>query len=690
MALDSITIYHLLRELSPLLLGARVDKIHQPAKDEVHLFLRPAVSASFPGPFSDRLPQAPSYLTNSTLRLLLNASPISARLHLTDGAFRFGKAKLEPRKNPAAPMFCMILRKHLEGARLIALQQPDLERIVILVFQNYNERGDLQEYHLYLEIMGKHSNLILTDPQTGVILDGIRRYSHTLSRHREILPGRPYILPPAQDRIHDSLGEDLWISAFIKRSSDQLDRPVNKLLLNTFAGLSPELAQEIVVRADLEADATFDLCGEIDLSRIYRAYAELVLNRASQVLEPTIYFPVSAARDFPAAFSFIPYRQYDHFAVQSLPSLNEAVNIYYTARFLWQRTEATRGSLRRVVQDHCVHVAKKMAIYEDALLKAEQRLPAQKFGELLIANLYRIPDKATDITLEDYTAVPPDPGVTDLHGEEAIPCVTITLDPTLTPVANAQRYFRQYNKAKATLHKTAPLLAAAQEEFAYLQSLLVSIDRLAQTSKELDEIYSELVEANYIAGRTADETKTARRGQAARSPAALASAKGAKTRGQSGSPANKQSKKGGKSRTPAEPPSRPHIYLSSTGRRIIVGRNNKQNDRLTWRVSQPHDLWLHVKGIPGSHVVVPLAKNEDLPDDATLLEAATLAIHFSQAAGSSHVPVDYTHVSQIKKPKGAKPGMVIYKQNRTLSLTPDPTILQMLLAREVDEGDSVL
>ncbi|MCL1790391.1 MAG: NFACT family protein [Peptococcaceae bacterium] len=669
MSLDSLTLHHLIRELAPQLVDARVDRIHQPEKDEVHLHLRPKHLSGerFPGP----------------IRLLLNAGSTSARLHLIQGS----------KPNPTSPpMFCMILRKHLEGARLLNIYQKDLDRIVILIFQNYNERGDLQEYHLTLEIMGKHSNLILINPLTGAVLDGIRRYSHALSRHREILPGRPYISPPTQQKTLPT-DETTWIETLLSRTV--LELPIVGALLKTFTGMSPELSRELAARAGLNEDTPLDHCGQIDLSRLYQTYAELLLHRDTTPMAPTLYYPanpkahwshvpsytpsyadtLSVTQVTPTAFTFTPYTQYADHHPQRISTLNEALSLYYETRSLSNKKEASRGSLRRIVQDACAHTGKKISIYQDAIDKATQTLPAQKLGELLMANIYRIPPKATEITVDDYTQTDPAPQTDTPAGCQ----LTIPLDPQLTPVANAQLYYRRYNKAKAAIEKTRPLLETVQSEYAYLQSLLISIE-LAQTPQEMAEIHTELIEQKYIASKTSGHPKTSSETRKTSRKTANRQQLAAKTSGKTS--ASNAKPKTRSPKTPSTPPSRPHQYLSSTGHIIIVGRNNKQNDRMTWREAHSHDMWLHVKNIPGSHVIVPLNETEEFPDDATLLEAAALAIHFSQAAHSSHVPVDYTHVAQIKKPNAAKPGMVVYDRNWTLFLTPDPAVISTLLETE--------
>ena len=635
MALDGITLYHLVKELAPLLVGARIDKVTQPEKEEIHLFLRN---------------QGQSY------RLLLNISATAARLHLTQ----------ENKKNPASPpMFCMILRKHLEGGKILSLEQLGLERIVLLSIQNYNEYGDLATLHLYLEIMGKHSNLILVDPESQTILDGLKRYSHAVSRHREVLPGRKYIAPPSQGKVDPLATEEEWRSILYQ---GELNGKLTDLLVKYFSGISPELAREIVIRAGLEQNVHLDQCGDIDLSRIFQAYSLLANPERTPPLEPTLYYQSSQkgrtlAKGLPTAFSFLPFQQYQGLPSETFPSLYEALERFYRVKASNNNLEAKRGSLRKVLQEHLQHLTKKLNIYDETLSNAAKGLTYQRWGELLTANLYRIELGTKEIIVEDYN-------------EENLPQIIIQLDPQLSGIDNSQRYYRLYNKAKATIQKTNPLKDAVLNEIAYLESVLLSLEQ-ATTPTELDEVHKELIDEAYLAGKH-HGAKNANNGNGANSKKSSKAVKAGKS-GKSGKE-GKANKAGNKPEAP-----QPKVYLSSQNRPILVGKNNRQNDWLTLKKGRPQDLWLHTKNIPGSHVLIPLNEGEEFPDDATLEEAAALAIHFSQAKGSTLVPVDYTHVKNIKKPNAAKPGMVIYEKNWSLYLTPDPAVLDRLLATETDE-----
>ena len=607
MALDGVTLAYLVKELAPQLIGARIDKIHQPEKEEIHLQVRQQ---------------------GGSRRLLLSANATSPRFHLTQ----------ENKKNPTSPpMFCMILRKHLEGGKIVSLHQSELERVVTFDVQNYNDRGDLVTLQLHLEIMGKHSNLILVDPITNPILDGLKRYSYALSRYREVLPGRIYLAPPSQGKRPPLEDEEVWRQTLYE---EDLDRPLTDVLLARFAGISPELSREIVIQAGLTTEIRLHQCGEIDFSRLFQVYRRLCNPEGIPAIQPCLYYK-STLQAPPVAFTFIPFQQYQELRIENVPSLNDAVTGFYQSKSSKNTLEAKRGSLRKIVQEQHSHFSKKLKLYAEAETNAKSGLAYQKWGELLTANLYRIPEGSPEITVEDYYS-------------PALSSVVIPLNPYLSAIDNSQHYYKLYNKAKATLLKTKPLQEAALAEVNYLASVQVSLDQ-ATTLSELDEIHIELVGQGYLAGKRLKRE-------------------------------NVKPKKGrSNTKTKVKAPKEsihPRVYRSSQGRVILVGKNNAQNDWLSMRKGKPNDLWLHVKVIPGSHVLIPLEDGEEFPDDNTLEEAAALAIYYSQARGSSQVAVDYTHVKQLKKPNAAKPGMVIYEQNWTLFLTPKPEILEQLLASE--------
>ncbi|HWQ73099.1 MAG TPA: NFACT RNA binding domain-containing protein [Desulfitobacteriaceae bacterium] len=601
MAMDGVTIAHLVSELAPRLAGARIDKVYQPEKEEIHLLLRNS---------------------GRQFRLLLNVNATAARFNISD----------ENKQNPQTPpMFCMILRKHIEGGKIIALQQKGLERVVTLVIQNLNEAGDQVRLGLYLEIMGKHSNLILVDPGKNCILDGLKRYSHNLSRYREVLPGRDYLAPPAQGKSDPLSDEVFWRKQLY---TGPLENRIAEIIVSKFAGISPELAQELILQAGLEDNTRLQECGEIDLARLFQSYSRLAVPAGTAQIQPCLYYEMKPnfqkPNISPLAFTFVPFQQYLGLTAVPVPTLNEAVQRFYSLKTNNNTLEAKRGSLKKIIQDYGKHLSKKLCLYEEAIASSQKSFNYQKLGELITANLYRIPAGAQEVTVEDY------------HQPD-FAALTIPLKPNLSAIENAQRYYRLYNKAKTTIQKTEPLKTSTLLELRYLDSLIVSIDQ-AVNLVELDDIHSELAEQKYVTGKQINK-----KGQ--------------------------RPKKAAKKESP-----KPRTFLSSNGRIIFVAKNNFQNDWLTLRKGKPSDLWLHVKNIPGSHVLVPLQEGEEFPDDTTLEEAAALAIYFSQARSSALVPVDYTHIKHIKKPSGAKPGMIIYEKNWTLFLTPDQNVLERLLS----------
>ncbi|HVJ50527.1 Rqc2 family fibronectin-binding protein [Desulfitobacterium sp.] len=617
MALDGITLNHLVKELAPQLIGARIDKINQPEKEEIHLSLRNQ---------------------GQSLRLLLNINATAARLHLTQ----------ENKKNPTSPaMFCMILRKHLEGGKILNVEQIGLERIVLITVQNYNEYGDLATLQLYLEIMGKHSNLILVDPEKQLILDGIKRYSHAVSRHREVLPGRTYIAPPTQGKWDPISEEETFRSVLL---NEEISSKLTDLLVKRFAGISPELAREIITRAGLNLTIRLEQCGDIDLSRAFQGYLTLANPQSLAEIRPCLYYQEGTpSKGLPTAFTFVPFQQYQGLTGETFSSLNTAIEHFYHVKASNNNLEAKRGSLRKIVQESLHHMNKKLSIYEEAMENAEKVFKYQRWGELITANLYRITPGMTEIVVEDYN-------------EETLPKITIPLDAQLSGIDNSQHFYRLYNKAKVTIQKTEPLKVASFNEVNYLESVLLSLEQ-ASTPSELEEVRKELIDEEYLAGKHTRKTSPQKAGKFP-------------------SKGNAKKKQGNKPEAP-----QPRTYQSSAGRMILVGKNNRQNDWLTLKKGRPQDLWLHVKNIPGSHVLIPLEDGEEFPDDTTLEEAAALAIHFSQAKGSSLVPVDYTHVKNIKKPNAAKPGMVIYETNWTLYLTPQPEVIERLLATETEKTE---
>lgn len=569
-----------------ILLNSKITKIHQPDKYTVLLKF---------------------YGASGNQKLFLSAHPVYGRIHLTD----------ENAENPPTPpMFCMVLRKHLDGARLIAIEQVENERIIKLTFDATDEIGEPTKRQLILEIMGKHSNLILLNAENNTILDGIKRYSHLLSRHREVLPNREYIAPPETNKINFSnISTDEFGSIFL---SQDLDMPADKLLVKHFAGISPFLAKEIIHTANLDQYSDCQNFGAYELNALHDATKSIF-----DIIEKGDYKPVllknsennGEYKDFyPIPVTSSQYHQ------EPQESISQALDNFYKL----QKTQGTFKSefttLEKTIQKELARLTKKIAIEEKDLAASIDGVKFKEAGELITTYLYKLEKGMTEAYLEGYT---------EIDGEYQVQEIKVNLIPELTPLDNAKRYFHKYNKAKNAEQQIKEHLANNLEELEYMESLHLELLQ-AENPADLLEIRNELTDAGYLKYKTLKNGKKAKKVDANILP--------------------------------------PREYQSSDGFTILVGRNNKQNDKLTMKTAAKTDIWFHTQKIPGSHTILRLNGGE--PSETALREAAQLAAYHSKAQNSQQVPVDYTYVSQVKKPNGSKPGMVIYFEQKTLYVTP--------------------
>lgn len=586
MSFDGLLLFALYQEMAPRLLGSRVDKIYQPSPDEIYLNLRGR---------------------GENLRLVLSAHAENARIHLTS---------VQP-ENPAfPPTFCMLLRKHLEGNRILAFEQNGFDRVVSLTFEGYNEVGDLHTKKLILEIMGRHSNLILLDADSGVIYDGIHRVTQAISRYREVLPGRLYVPPPPQDK---------WNPREIDREgfyrhwlTFEPEKSLQDFLLS-FSGLGPLTAREIAYRAGFSLKQTIGHLGEAAEEPVWREFHSLLNDLWHNRLTPAV---ITDGQGKMTAFSWFPATHIAGGQISVLPSLSAAADLFYGTRAKQSLFFSQQSNLLRIVQGEIGRLAKKIALLEETLAEAADREQYRLYGELLTANLYQVKKGDERIEVINY-----------YHPQQEL--ITIPLDPTLSPAQNAQVLFKKYNKAKSTLQAAGHQLAEARAEKSYLDSLAVSLAQ-AETMNELAEIRREMEEEGLVrpaAGR-------------------------------------------GKDKKQQPPRFMPLEFTSRDGFPLLVGRNNKQNDYLTLKVAKDNDLWLHVKDMPGSHVIIR-SGGKPVPDE-TLLDAARLAAYYSKGRMSGQVPVDYTLKKHVRKPAGAKPGMVVYDHQKTLFVTPSAELVQKL------------
>lgn len=571
MAYDGITMAAVCQELNKLLDGARVEKIYQPRAQDIALHIRT---------------QKKSFL------LLCSAESQLPRIHLSS-------AKAD---NPAAPpAFCMLLRKHLTGARLLSVTQNGLERILTLTFRAFDDFGNETKKHLICEIMGKHSNIILTMPDDDgelMILGAAKTVTDAMSRHRAVMANEPYFLPPSHDKLELlSINEEDLAAKMLNLPEQQVDR----MLMDAVMGLGVDVARDIAWCAGGD-DITHPLEAIRPLTMELLKLAEVVQSGRFQpcIIRKPGHKPV---------FSPVPLQQYSEDYVTFYPTVNEALDTYYREILDARQEGEVKRRLTQAVRTALTRAEKKERLQKQELLEMAGADHYRVWGELLTASLYLLKPGMKTVSVPDYYST---------SGSE----ITIPLNPAIHPKQNAQRYFKKYRKLKDGEKILSIRLQETTIELNYLESLLTSLEHADLPT--LLEIRDEMEQTGLIRG--------------------------------------KQDKK----KATVEPISSPLHIVSSDGIHIFVGRNNKQNDRLTLKDAASNDIWLHTKDIPGAHVIVKSPE----PPEQTLFEAAMLAARFSRAAASSNVPVDYTHVKHVRKPKGAKPGMVIYDHQRTLYVTP--------------------
>ncbi len=570
MAFDGLFLHKLLAELAPILTGAKINKIHQPQAYGITLKLN--------------CPQS----GNGTL--YLSAHPQDARLH-------FSAALRENPANP--PLFCMVLRKHLEGGRILGLSQRGLDRLVEIKVEARNEVGDRTRKRLVLEIMGKHSNLILLE-EDGTILAGIKQYGGNVSRYRQVLPHIPYLAPREQGKINPLLAtEEEWAEAILQAG---LGIPVAAALQKTVEGLSPGAAREVAYRGGLEG--TVDEMGLYEFRRLYEILRDLIA--AEQ--KPTIT-SYDKGREF--YFQPLTHLALENGDFEERPNLSALLDAFYEQKESANAFESRKRELLKVLRQSRERLGHKVAKQEEELAAAESGDRYRVYGELLSAFLFQVPNGAEETVLQNFY-------------EGGSP-ITIPLEPALSPQANAQRYFRLYNKKKAAKSAIHGHLQANREELEYLDSLIAH-GEMAENPEDLEALKEECREAGYI----------------------------------------KEKKRKAKEKTGPTPP----FSFFSQGYEILVGRNHKSNDRLTLKTAAKDDFWFHAKDIPGSHVILK-RKGKQNPPPAAIAAAAAAAAWFSKARQSANVPVDYTPVNQVKKPAGAKPGMVVYFNQTTIYANPE-------------------
>ena len=607
MALDGIVTRSIVHELQSCV-GARIGKIYQPSNHDLIFNLRG--------------------LGNS--KLLLSANPTYPRIHFSE------RSSINPSE---APMFCMLMRKHCEGGTIESITQVGMERIIHMIVRTRDELGDVSAKKIIIELMGRHSNIILTELNTGTIIDGIHHVTPSISSYRIVMPGIAYTEPPQQHKLNPlEIGKQDFLNLMSAAEEDvpqvhteaigDLDEELKAdgsggpapsadpvgWIVHAFSGISPLIAGEIVERYSstgaLTATLGFSKENQEQLWDAFKSVMEPVReNKFSPVAGPNAKGKL--------IFSAIPLTLLED-NVKEYTSISQCMEDYYGDKAERDTVKQRVSDLIRFLGNERSKNVKKLANLQKDLDEAQEADRYRIWGELLFGSLHTVSKGDKTATLVNYY-------------DENQSDIVIPLDPLLNPSDNAQRYFKKYNKYKNSLLVIDEQLIKTHEEITYMESLL---QQLAHASlNDIEEIREELVSQGYLRDR------------------------------------NKKGKKKKKATKPTL-----QVFTSSEGIDIYVGKNNLQNEYVTNRLASPNDTWLHTKDIPGSHVVI---RSEEF-GDATLEEAAQLAAYFSQAKQSSSVPVDCTLIRHVRKPSGSKPGFVIYDHQKTLFVTPDENRIKSL------------
>lgn len=577
MAFDGITISGLVKEINQAVTGGRIYKIAQPEKDELILTIKN---------------------NGCQIRLLMSADASLPLLYITQ------TNKMSPL---TAPNFCMLLRKHLQNARIISVTQPGLERIVKFELEHLNELGDICKKFLIIEIMGKHSNIIFTD-DNDMIIDSIKHISGIVSSVREVLPGRTYFIPQTQDK-----AEALDLSREnILEILESKQMPVFKAIYGSFKGISPCIAHEICYRAGIDSDRNIK---DLSVNEL-KILTDCIYDLITDIKEGSFYPNIVYENNQPAEYAAVKLSSYSTEQIMPYETVSQLLEHYYAEKNVITRIRQRSVDLRKVVQTALERNVKKYDLQLKQLEDTQKREKYRIYGELLNTYGYGVQPGAKTMEALNY------------YDNEMI---TIPLDSTLTAGENAKKYFDKYQKLKRTFEALTILTKETKAEIDHLASISNSLD-IALKEEDLVQIKEELIESGYIR------------------------------------------RKGGKKKERVT--SKPFHYISSDGFHIYVGKNNYQNEELTFKFATGNDWWFHAKDIPGSHVVVK-TNGEEMTDRA-FEEAGRLAAYYSQGRGQEKVEIDYTQKKNVKKPNGAKPGFVVYYTNYSLMIDTDISQLKIV------------
>ncbi len=549
-----------------------------------------------------------------TVKNRVDDQPVTARLLLSaEGGLPMAYLMEETGENPAVcPGFCMLLRKHIGGGRIKDIRQPGLERILEIVVEHLDEMGDYGEKRLIIEIMGKHSNIIFVD-EKGMILDSIKHVSHMVSSVREVLPGREYSYPPGQDKQDPLTVDDNFFLNHIMTAP----LSATKAIYTGLTGISPLVANQMCYSAGVDGGSSTAQLSMDDKERLLTELHDLRHLLLHGTFTPCIAYDGYTPLEF-GAVTLTSYGEVRNDlpkkgekGLRTFDSISEAIHRYYRERRQSTKIKQHSTDLRKLVATAVERTAKKLDLQQQQLKSTEKRDKYKVYGELLTAYGYGAAPGATEIVVSNY-----------YDNDRQL---TIPLDPTKSAMEVAKGYFARYNKLKRTYEALTTLVAETEDELSYLLTVKSALD-FAETEEDIREIKRELTDGGYIRSK---------------------------------------GKKGKK-----EEKSEPLHFVSSDGYDIFVGKNNYQNDRLTFQIASGDDLWFHAKQQPGSHVILRTNGAEELPDSA-YEEAARLAAYYSSSREAPKVEIDYTRRRNLKKPPGAKPGYVIYHTNYSMTIEPD-------------------
>lgn len=513
-----------------------------------------------------------------------------------------------------APNFCMLLRKHIGSAKILRVWQPSLERIIHFELEHYDEMGDLKRKDLVLELMGKHSNLIFCD-DSGTIIDSLKHISAQTSSVREVLPGRDYFIPKTQEKM-DPLTADRegFLSVVFSKPL-----PVYQAIYQSYTGISPVIAQELCCRAHIESDQSARELSEEEQLHLCRIFLELMEDVKEGNFSPNIIYD---AQDTPVEYASVPLSMYADLNPKKYDSVSEVLETYYARKNDVTRIRQKSADLRHLVNTMLEREAKKLDLQSRQLKDTEKRDKFRLYGELLHTWSYEIEPGAASALLPNY-----------YDNDKK---VKITLDPNKSASENAQRYYEKYEKLKRTYDALSELIHQTKADVDQLESVKTFLEQ-AQSEADLNQIREELAESGYIRKHETQKKKGASRPEK----------------------------------------SRPWHYQTEDGYDIYVGKNNLQNDELTFRFANASDWWFHSKKAPGSHVIARRKDGQELPDHIFEL-AAGAAAYYSSARDADKVEIDYVQRREVKKPNGSKPGFVVYYTNYSMTVRPDISKLSLV------------